>query len=569
MEYDLDSLAERIEAMPYAPWVTERPKPVLTGGMDFSAGAGLSPGDAVATALTTPIHEGGAEDRNRWSEFSRVAGHHIHCARAGHYDVGEAARLTYGWMLSAMKPPWADARFEQEFRGVLDHDVKEKGAIKPPPVSPAELPDDRRGFREWDVSHTIGVKPNPRRFLVKGLMQAGVVHTLAADGGAGKTFMCLDLGLRLAASGGGLTTKWMGADINAEHVQGGTVIMMTAEDDKDEVHIRLNDIDPSGDLRKAAAGRFRTIPLVDVGGAFPIVAHGPGGEPLASSKWRWTLEQFDQIIEDGGRIVAVIIDTLASTLHGEENRSNVITEYLTEASRLCGRYGASVIVTHHIRKQGKDQPIESAEDMKMAVRGSGAIMGSSRVVWGLWHASDYQSRLKMLDEEPKPGVCYQFAVLKANNPQMETGTRVLMRSPTGLLEDVTLIIGRVEESRRLRRLAWIVHVVGEAAKERKPFCKTGQHGFHQRRGELPHDLQHVSKHDFEKDGGLVDQLIKSKIPGKKIVSAMMVKPQQTALDVPGGRVAEGQGYRDPGSLMNVKWDDRWYYWPATGEIRSK
>lgn len=563
-EVEIDELVERVEGIPYAPWVTERPR--MTVGlneghsMDFSAGAGLSPGDAVATALTTPIHEGGAEDRNRWSEFSRVAGHHIHCARAGHYDVNEAARLTYGWMLAEMKPAWPDARFETEFRGVLEHDLKEKGAIKPPPTPPAELPTERRGFLEWDVSHTIGVKPSPRRFLVEGLMQAGVVHTLAAEGGAGKTFMCIDLGLRLAAAGGGLVTPWLGANVIPDHLQGGTVVMLTAEDDQQELHIRLDDIDPSGDLRRAAAGRFRTIPLVDVGGAFPLVAHGHGGEPAASTRWKWTLEQFDQIVEDGGRIIAVIIDTLASTLHGEENRSNIITEYLTEASRLCGRYGAAVVVTHHIRKQGKDQPINSASDMKVAVRGSGAIMGSSRVVWGLWHAADYHARLRMMGEVPMAGVCYQFAVLKANNPQMEQGTKTLLRAQTGLLADITTKVTKLEESARLKHLAWLAHAIEVAAIARRPFTKTGANGLFTRKRELPAELHRVSKHDFE---GLVDHLLKA----KRILRGALASGAEGYLDVDGGPIHRKQGYRDPG-VLQIDWD-RWFYLPETGEIRQR
>lgn len=559
-DLEIDELVERVEEIPYAPWVTERPKGIATTdtlkGMDFSAGAGLSPGDAVATALTTPIHEGGAEDRNRWSEFSRVAGHFIRCARSGYYDLNEAAKRAYDWMLAEMKPVWPDARFEQEFRGVLKHDIGDYGPWPEPTVKPADLPKENRGLAEWDVGHTIDVPPDPRRFLVQSLMQAGVVHTLAAEGGAGKTFMCLDLGLKLAAAGNGMVGEWMGHPVT-KHTEGGTVIMMTAEDDKQEIHIRLADIDPTGALRKAARGRFRTVPLVNAGGAFPLVAHSRNGEPEASSRWVYMLALMDQIVEDGGRIMAVIIDTMASTLHGEENSSTVITEYLTEAGRLCGKYGAAVIVTHHIRKGTKDQPIASIEDMKMAVRGSGAIMGSSRVVWGLWHDSNYPEKLKSMDEPVQAGVCYQFAVLKANNPEMNRDVRTLLREPNGLLVDVTSAVGKAEERRELRCLAWLVHAVEQAVLKRKAFTTTGQNGLFARRHQLPDDLKRLKRAPLE-------DMAKSLCDSGKLVTGTLATGQTSYLDVPEGPLSRGQGYRDPGS-MEIDWG-LWRYRPATGEI---
>lgn len=554
MEYDLDELAAKIEEMPYAPWVIERPKPALSG-MDFSAGAGRGLGDKVAAALTNPIHEGGAGDHNRWSEFSKVAGHHIHCARAGHYDVSEAARLTYGWMLAEMRPPWADARFEQEFRGVLEHDVKEKGAIKPPQMPVTDLPPDRRGFRQWDVGNTL-FPPEPRRFLVPGLVQAEVPHTVVADSGVGKTFMLLDLGLKLAATAGGMRgLEWFGKQID-ENVARGVVVMLTAEDDQREIHIRLDSIDPDYALRRAATGLYRVVPLQNEGGAFPLVAHAPGGEPAASRAWLNVQTQFQQIVEDGDRIMLVMIDTVAATLHGEENRSNVITEYYTELAKLGDRFGCASMVSHHIRKTNKAQPIRDKEDMKAAVRGSSAILGSSRVVLGLWHAYEHGSILKTLGEDPKTGACFKFAVIKANNPEMDEQTRTLLREKTGLLIDVTDKVMRMEESVWLMQLAWLQHVIGEAAKARRPYTATNSNGVFARRGEMPEELKHVTVRRF---ADLVDTLISK----KRIFKGALKTKAEGYLDIEDGPLHRG-AYKD-GGILNIDWN-QWYYRGATGEI---
>lgn len=569
VEHHLGDLAERIEAMQAMPGIAMPPAPsaVAAGLMDFSVGAGREPGSATSQALTKLVHEGGDEGRNRWSTFSQVAGHHIHCARRGEYDLNEAARLTHGWVLANMIPPWPWERFETEFRALVNLDVRDRGAMPAvqPPVQlpPAPSVPRQRGFLEWDVSQTLA-PPGPRRFLVPGLVQAGVSHTLAADSGGGKTFMLLDLGLKLAAAGAGMEgLSWLGVPVNMKETAGGTVVVFTAEDDREEVHIRLDEIDQGGALRTAAAGRYRVVPLVDDGGAFPLVSHAQGGDPEPSRPWLGMQARLQEIVEDGGRVMMVMIDTLAATLHGEENRSNVITEYYTQLAVAASRLQrAATVVSHHIRKGNKAQPIKDKEDMKAAVRGSSAIMGSSRVVWGLWHAHNYWSLLSTIGEEARPDVCYKFAVIKANNPAMDNSTRTLMRQKTGLLVDVTAKVGKLDESNKLAKLAWLAHAIGVAAEARRPFTKTGVNGLFERRSELPEELRRTPQKLFTV---LTDQLANE----KRIIRGKLANGGDGYLDVPGGPMNRKGGglYRDPGSL-DVDWS-RWYYRSTTGEIIGK
>lgn len=269
------------------------------------------------------------------------------------------------------------------------------------------------------------------------------------------------------------------------------------------------------------------------------------------------LEALDQIVADGGRISAVIIDTLAATLHGEDNKADVVTEYYTEAGRLCGRYGAAVVITHHIRKGSADKPIVTPDDMKAAVRGSTAIMGSSRVVWGLWHAADYARRLKNMHMEAAPGICYRFAILKANNPEMTKDTKTLVRQGSGLLVDVSERLGGIEESAWNKQIAWLEKAIEVAAKARSPFTRTGAHGVYERREQLPEPLRDLSKRKLWE---LVDELLRA----RRVVQADLRKGGKAALDLPDGVIAKGQGYRDPGTLQ-VEWH-QWRYEPVDGQI---
>src|SRR3546814_20793929 len=91
------------------------------------------------------------------------------------------------------------------------------------------------------------------------------------------------------------------------------------------------------------------------------------------------------IRDRGGWVSAVIVDTLNATLHGEENSAAVIQEYVRAIAPICGELGAAFVVTHHIRKQGKE-PIRDMDDIdrKSVVRGKResvrVTLGGSRII---------------------------------------------------------------------------------------------------------------------------------------------------------------------------------------------
>src|SRR3546814_14364647 len=96
----------------------------------------------------------------------------------------------------------------------------------------------------------------------------------------------MDMALRLAAvDGQEPRLDWLGQEIRPE-ATGGTVILITAEDDADELAIRWNDIDPTGEMRQRAAGRLIANPMDNIGGAFAFVSQDPRSrEMLASAHW--------------------------------------------------------------------------------------------------------------------------------------------------------------------------------------------------------------------------------------------------------------------------------------------
>lgn len=555
--YDFVELVNKIEEMPAAPGVVLQPKlPAQSGGQagGLTFGPNSSAADGPMSALTTTIREGGTEDKSRWSEFSKVAGHYIHCARLGEITPEEAFALTGGWVNAHMVPPWPIERVRNEFMGLLNRDRREKGEIAPVAKS-ANLvitapdghdnPTPENPLLTWSARRWIDPSHRPtRKWLVKGLVPAAKPSLLVAEGGAGKTYMALDLAMKVAGGTPDTPQTWMGEPLTEDAY--GTAVFITAEDDKDEINIRALEIDQDG-LLDRTEDRLITLPLINVGGTFPFASarrvtkagvtideHGP------SEKWEQLLGTMRQL-HATSPVKLVIVDTMNATMHGEENSAAVVQEYFRQATRVCGELGAALMVTHHFRKQNPKDPIITAEDADAAGRGSVAIKASVRQVITIWHHASYKTVMEGMGLTSKPKMLYKAAVTKANNRGAYDGVKVLLRAESGLLMDVTERAAKSTASRVEQSKAWLLLAVRLAAEAGHPYstAKSGAHNPGNRRGELPPIIRKWGLRNYEttlneleadkllvKVGGFVD------VPGGPLARGLEPPDKKTAYDAP-------------------------------------
>lgn len=549
--YDFTILAESIRRAPPGPWTPAvEPKPSI----GFLFGPTLNHQADVEAMLLESVQEGGEGKDTRFGRFNAVAGHHIALARKGELGIDEAKSRTYGWMLAQMTPPWPDAKFDREWTGLLQHDMRSKGPMPatrpagPPPAptvqeliaEPEKISTERR-LANWAMHLWTQGEPPPREFLVDGLVMAGMPHLFVAEGGAGKTFAALDLCIKIASREEGEDTRWLGQRVRGA----GTVVMLTTEDDRDELWRRAHTLDPDG-RRFQAGKRLIVMPTLNSGGGFTMAERARDGRMVPSRDWAELLAQLEMIPD----LKLVVIDTLNSTLHGEENSATVINEYVRMIHPICGKMGAALLLTHHIRKQGnqaggKIRPVSSQEDMFNEIRGSSALPNAFRAVLGLWHSYDFTKRMRAMEMEPKPKTLWRFGVLKANNPEMMDGIRYLLRNEKGTLDDVTARVRNAASSLEARRSAWFVAAVKAASEAGRPYLhgkKDATSGAYQRRSEM-HPLLRERDFGRVKLAELVDELVADgdlvvrEAPWRDARGRAKLQP---TLDVPDGQYATGK-----------------------------
>ena len=554
--------ADKVKEVKPAPWAV-RTKMSLGDGNNvirglFGEDSTNSGEDFEPVELNRDVHAGG-DEVTRFGEFNRVAGHYIHCVRRGDMDKAEAFEALSGWVVAHMKPAWPEARVRTEWEALCRQDVSSKGAFteeKPGTHSgTGALPVGENGLLAWSAHRWITDPVPVHEELVEGLVLKGEPHLFVGEGGSGKTFLVADLALKVAAWNEARDYYWCGQKVRA----GGTAVLILCEDSQTEMHIRIKQLDQGG-LINQAGDRLIVLPMTNIGGAFPLTQRNSRtGEAVTSDRWRSMLDLMKALPEPP---VLVAIDTLNSVSHGDENSNVVIAEMMREAHRVCGEMGAALLINHHIRKS--NEPLRSLEELRSAIRGASAIPSYFRINFGMFHASDYERRMKAMNMTPKRGAMWKFGVVKANIHGLLQGERTLLRNSIGLLEDITSndSYAAVNVS---ERVAWMVYSIQQAACALHPYAvggKNAANGLYKRRNELPQILRGVGWREF---GNLVEEAL---VKGLLVPCAVRGSKSKTYLDVPGGVLSQDEaGVTIASGSYNSapEWDD-FYFDADSGEV---
>lgn len=177
---------------------------------------------------------------------------------------------------------------------------------------------------------SLADKPIPQReWLVHGLVPNKTVTLFSGDGGTGKSLLALQL-----AVGAVTNTGWIGRGVTQ-----GRVIFISAEDDEDELHRRLNAIVRTNGI---AFSDLDGLTLRSLAGEDALLAIEGQVGLLASELFT----ELDRRADDDTPAL-IVIDTLADVYPANENDRAKVRQFIGILRGLALRRNCAVVLLSH------------------------------------------------------------------------------------------------------------------------------------------------------------------------------------------------------------------------------
>lgn len=311
------------------------------------------------------------------------------------------------WDMMAQADPKRDAI--EHVKRIMENleDVDPVGAVASGPTV-VNFADERakradptaRKSRFFTAASLEGKEIPERNWLVRGLIPSGTVTLLTGDGGTGKSLVALQLAAACA-----LGKQWLGRGVSA-----GQALFVSAEDDEDELHRRLNDILEAEGMGFADLDRL-TLRSLAGEDALLTALDTRTGIQKATALYR----ELDAFLADL-RPAVVVLDTLADLFPGNENDRAQARQFIGMLRSLAIRHECAVVLLAHPSLSG----IQSGTGMS----------GSTG-----WHNSVrsrlYLRRVVQGEDEPNPDARV-LETMKANYGP--TGEEIALTWRNGVFE---------------------------------------------------------------------------------------------------------------------------------------
>lgn len=199
-----------------------------------------------------------------------------------------------------------------------------------------------------DIRKSFTDEPPALDFVLPGMI-AGTVGALVAQGGAGKSWIALEIAIGVAG----------GPDLlGMEYPAQGRVLYLPAEDPALAINHRLYS------ARESVAGSIDQLSE-----ALEIVPLMGRTVDLLIPAWADAIER----MATGARLV--VIDTLRRFHSGDENAAGEMARLLGVLEGICERTGCSVLFLHHTAKGAS---LNGSGDAQQASRGSSVLVDNVR-----------------------------------------------------------------------------------------------------------------------------------------------------------------------------------------------
>lgn len=237
------------------------------------------------------------------------------------------------------------------------------------------------GEHAFTADSLAGQEIPERPWHVESLVPARVVTLLQGDGGTGKSILALQLAVATVAG-----RKWLG-----QEVRRGNALYLSAEDDRGEIHRRLDAICIDYGI---GLGDLPGLKVLDLTGADAVLgAADRQGRLLPTPRW----QEFEQLAA-AWEPALIVVDNLADVFAGEENSRPQARQFIAQLQGCAARLNASLVLLGH----------PSLAGMATGTGSSGSTAWNNSVRSRL-----YLERPKV-DGEPGPADARMLSVKKAN-----------------------------------------------------------------------------------------------------------------------------------------------------------
>ena len=340
-------------------------------------------------------------------------------------------------------------------RGAYDPDLDpliygaRKKYDKPDPdETQQEQPTETSGLRlkDWTAARYPKGQAPEIEWLIEGVVPLATSVVLAGMGGIGKSYLELDLALKIAAgpNTGIAEPQALGGKIAAH----GTAVILSAEDSAASVHRRLDKIDPSN-LRERAGDKLMVVAMPDAGGTIPLIVDDKKLGLRRGPLFDILVDQLSEI--DGLRLIA--IDPLTAFTQAQIGDNTTVGRFVADTLTLLSvKTGATVVGAHHVRKANQAS-ITTPDQAREAILGVAQTIDGVRLALALWKADELTGMniCKAMERDYDGNAVVQGAVVKAND-ETDWTIRTYLRAESGLLEDITAQAEAIKRSSK--SLSW-------------------------------------------------------------------------------------------------------------------
>jgi RecA-family ATPase len=182
----------------------------------------------------------------------------------------------------------------------------------------------------FGADELLSTPASPRRWRVEPWIPQAETTLFAGDGGTGKTTLALQLCVACAAG-----IDWLGLK-----VQSCRVLYVSAEDPKDEIHYRLEQITKDLQLPADALARLK---IIDLAGKEAMIALFDSDGQIKPTALFSEIEH----IASEHKIGLVIFDAVADFFGGNENERREVRSFIGALRGFAMRLDAAVVLVAH------------------------------------------------------------------------------------------------------------------------------------------------------------------------------------------------------------------------------